>query len=90
MAAEGRTLQNSLLISLLAGNLVPETGSQLTASSASQSGLWEPCPARVSLRDIPAAYGDGGGSLGDFSCFKVAFVEIPPLVSGREFLISVF
>src|SRR5262249_16223865 len=40
-----------------------ETGSQLTGSSATQSGLWEPCPARVSLRDIPAAYGDGGGSL---------------------------
>ena len=40
-----------------------ETGSQLTASSARQSGLWEPCPLRVSLRDIPAAYGDGGGSL---------------------------
>ena len=30
---------------------------------ATQSGLREPCPARVSLRDIPAAYGDGGGSL---------------------------
>jgi hypothetical protein len=34
----GRIEQNSLLISLLAGNLVPETGSQLTASSARQSG----------------------------------------------------
>src|SRR5262245_13111428 len=41
IAAEGRIQQNSLLISMIAGNLVAETGSQLTASSASQSGLHE-------------------------------------------------
>ena len=35
-------MQNSLLISLLAGNLGTETGSQQTASSASQSGLHRP------------------------------------------------
>jgi hypothetical protein len=35
IAVQGRILQNSLLISLLAGNFGAETGSQLTASSAS-------------------------------------------------------
>jgi len=39
IAADCLKLQNSLLISLLAGNLDLETGSQLTASSASQSRL---------------------------------------------------
>ena len=40
IAEEGRILENSLLISLFGA----ETGSQLTASSARQSGLFGPCP----------------------------------------------
>jgi hypothetical protein len=42
----GRIQQNSLLFSLLAGNLLVETGSQLTASSASES---------ISLGHVPLA-----------------------------------
>jgi len=37
IAAERLNLQNSLLISLLAGNLGAETGSTATASAATQS-----------------------------------------------------
>jgi len=36
---DSRFLRNSLLFSLLAGNFAAETGSQLTASSATQLGL---------------------------------------------------
>src|SRR5262249_57185605 len=43
--------------------LIPPFGGSSPPAPATQSGLWEPCPARVSLRDVPAAYGDGGGSL---------------------------
>src|SRR5215475_3511544 len=54
---------------------------------ATQSSLWEPCPARMSLRDIPAAYGDGGGSL--WRVFLVSRRRSSKLVRSR-ILTSVF
>ena len=46
MADESWIRQNSLLISLLAGNSDAETGSYWTASSAMQSYLCRPCADR--------------------------------------------
>jgi hypothetical protein len=41
IAAEAQIQRNSLLISLLAGKFAAETGSQMTASSGRQSGLYK-------------------------------------------------
>jgi hypothetical protein len=46
---------NSLFFSLIAGNLASETGSPLTGSSATQSGVRGIISGYVRTRDIPAA-----------------------------------
>jgi hypothetical protein len=53
-AAERLNLQNSLLISLLAGNLTVETGSTATASATTQSPK---SPVAETLREKPALTG---------------------------------
>ena len=53
-AAERLNLQNSLLISLLAGNLTVETGSTATASATTQSAQ---SPNPETLRQKPALSG---------------------------------
>jgi hypothetical protein len=62
------------------GEFGAETGSQLTASSASQSRLYGICPGRKNLCVIPASYADDGESL---SRFFLCFPEFCALVSGR-------